>query len=689
MGRFQRLFRSFLLSVVASAMFTVPAVSLQKLPESEINAGRGFFIENVGQFPGAGQFVFPGHGGYTWATSDGIWMTRLATAQLPTFPGNLSRQNHYAGGNNLHLRFANANLSAELIPFGRIDTHVSYLKGADQTKWHIDVPVWRGVRYVEIYPGIDLLLTSDTDGRFNWELEARNGAPLENIQMVIEGAEDVTSFGGILKISTNLGNYGLSLPELSWPGGVENLNSLAAQSVTELTEDIFQINAPFTDSQTTLSMESSLLAAEDLIFSTYIGGVVTDSVNGVDVNSMQEVFVAGNTISTDFPTTPGAFDPDVNSEDGFVIRLNKDGNGIIYATFIGGSSTDEVNGIALGGNTAFIVGNTFSDNFPLVGPRYSNTFDAFVAALNDTGTDLVYAKLHGGEEDDYGYGIDVESSQAYITGTTWSKYIPGASAPAKMRGFVAKFDSSGSRLYGVVFGGRGADAAYAIKVSGGSAYITGESDSVDLGPGGSNILGVDDAYIIKLSSTGQKVFARMLGGTLFDRGNWITVDSNGRAIIAGTTESLDFPAVEGSNQGGYDGFMAVLNNTGTAWDYATLIGGEGSDSISSVSLDSNNGIQVFGNTDSAFFPTTADAYQPDLSGEQDAFVARFDLSGSDPGHVNYSTYLGGSATDLAKSIAIDPWGYTYLGGITESTNFPVSFDAFDTSLSGSKDGFHY
>ena len=80
-----------------------------------------------------------------------------------------------------------------------------------------------------------------------------------------------------------------------------------------------------------------------------------------------------------------------------------------------------------------------------------------------------------------------------------------------MRGFVAKFDSSGSRLYGVVFGGRGADAAYAIKVSGGSAYITGESNSVDLGPGGSNILGVDDAYIIKLSSTGQKVFARMLG----------------------------------------------------------------------------------------------------------------------------------------------------------------------------------
>ena len=158
MGRFQRLFRSFLLSVVASAMFTVPAVSLQQLPESEINAGRGFFIENVGQFPGAGRFVLPGHGGYTWAASDGIWMTRLATAQLPTVPGKLSGQNQYAGGNNLHLRFANANLSAELIPFGRIDTHVSYLKGADQTKWHTDVPVWRGVRYVEIYPGIDLLL---------------------------------------------------------------------------------------------------------------------------------------------------------------------------------------------------------------------------------------------------------------------------------------------------------------------------------------------------------------------------------------------------------------------------------------------------------------------------------------------------------------------------------------------------
>ncbi|HWR67169.1 MAG TPA: hypothetical protein VN364_13710 [Bellilinea sp.] len=676
-----------MLSVIASALIAVPALSVQPLPESESYAGRGFFIENVGQFAGAGRFVLQGDQGYTWAVPDGIWITRFATEQVPTVRGKLAGRNQYTGGNHVHIRFANANLDAALVPFGRLDTHVSYLKGADSTNWHTDVPAWSGVRYVEIYPGIDLLLKTDASGLFRWEYEARSGAQLEKVQMVIEGASDVVSSDGILKISTNVGDYGVVLPEVSTPDGVGIHNSQSHQTVTELTDDVFQIDAPFADPQAPLLMVSSLLAAEDLIFSTYVGGAATDAVNGVDVNSLQEVFVAGNTISTDFPTTPGAFDPNANNADGFVIRFNKYGTGINYATYIGGSNTDEVNGIALDGNTAFIVGSTYSDDFPLAGPRYSDSFDAFVAALNATGTDLIYAKLHGGEADDNGFGIDVESNLAYITGTTWSKYIPGASAPAKMRGFAAKFDSSGNRLYGEVFGGRSEDAAYAIKVSGGSAYITGESDSFDLGPGGSFIIGFDDTYVIKFSPTGEKIFVLMLGGDSYDRGNWITVDSSGRAIIAGTTDPLDFPASEGMSQGGYDGFLAVLNNTGTAWDYVTLLGGEGTDSIASVGLDSNDGIQVFGSTDSVFFPTTADAYQLEAGGGQDAFIARFDLTGSDPGHVNYSSYLGGSGTDLAKSMAIDPWGYTYLGGITESADFPVSFGAFDTSISGNKDGF--
>jgi len=687
MGQVQRLFRALMLSVIACALIAVPALSVQHLPESETYAGHGFFIKNVGQFANAGGYVLPGNQGYTWVVPDGIWITRFATEQIPTIRGRPTGQIRYTDGNHLYIRFSNANLDAELVPFGRLDTHVSYLKGADSTNWHTDVPVWSGVRCVDIYPGIDLLLTTDVSGKFDWELEVGSGAQLENVQLVIEGASAVASSAGKLKISTNLGDYEMLLPKLSDSGGGEILNSQHPQIVVELKNDVFQIDAPFTVSHPPLTMESSLLAGEDLIFSTYIGGAATDAVNSVDVNSSQEVFVTGNTISTDLPTTPGAFEPNANNGDGFVIRFNKYGTGVIYATYLGGSSTDEVNGIALTGNTAFIVGSTYSDDFPLAGPRYSDSFDAFVAALNDTGTDLIYATLHGGEVDDYGYGIDVESSLAYITGTTWSKYIPGASAPAKMRGFAAKFDSSGNRLYGVVFGGRGNDAAYAIKVSGGSAFITGESDSFDLGPGGSYIIGVDDTYVIKFSPIGEKVFARMLGGDSFDRGNWITVDSSGRAIIAGTTDPLDFPVSEGSSQGGYDGFLAVLNNTGTAWDYVTLMGGEGSDTILSISLDSFDGIQVFGSTDSAIFPTTADAYQPEPGGEQDTFIARFDLSGSDPGHVNYSTYLGGSGTDLAKSMAIDPWGYTYLGGITESADFPVSFGAFDTILSGSQDGF--
>ena len=687
MVQMHRLFRSMMLSIMASAMIAMPAFSIQSLPEIDTSPGRGFFIENVGQFPGAGRFVLPGNQGYIWAASDGMWITRFAVEQPPTDPGKLAGEIEYTGGVHLQLSFANSNPSAALIPFGRIDTHVSYLKGADSSQWHTDVPVWSGLRYIDLYPAIDLVVETDESGMLNWSLEAKSGAQLENVQLVIEGASAVSSTLESLNISTPLGDYVLPLPELLQSDVADIQNSQLNTAVTELPDHVFQIEKPFADSQQLLPLGSSLNGAEDLIFSTFLGGTAADSVYGLDVNSLQEVFTTGKTISTDFPTTPGVFDPDVNNEDAFVVRFNKYGNGIIYATYIGGYRSDEANGIALDGNTAYITGSTYSDDFPLAGPRYSESFDAFVAALNGTGTNLIYANLHGGEADDFGYGIDVESGMAHITGTTWSKDIPGAAAPAKMRGYAAKFDASGNRLYGIVFGGRGQDAAYAIKVSGGSAYITGESDSFDLGPGGSFIVEVDDTYVIKFSSTGEKVFARMIGGSLFDRGNGIAVDSSGRAIIVGTTESLNFPVTADSNAGGYDGFMAVLNAAGTAWDFVSLIGGEGFDSVTAVSLDSSGGIQIVGRTSSENFPTTTDAYQPALAGGEDAFVARYDLLGDDPGYRAYSSLLGGSGSDQAKSIANDAWGYTYLGGVTGSPNFPVTFGSFDTNLSGSQDGF--
>ena len=301
---------------------------------------------------------------------------------------------------------------------------------------------------------------------------------------------------------------------------------------------------------------------------------------------------------------------------------------------------------------------------------------------------MIYAKLHGGEDDDYGYGIDVKSGFAYITGTTWSKYIPGASPPAKMRGYAAKFDASGNRLSEIVFGGRNLDAAYAIKVSGGSAYITGKSDSFDLGPGGTYIPGVDDTYVIKLGASGEKIYARMLGGSQFERGNAITVDSSGRAVIVGSSNSSDILVTEGSYAGDTDAFIAVLNAAGTSWDYVAYLGGTGADSAASVSVDISNELQVFGESTSGNFPVTPDAFQSAIAGSQDLFLVRYDLAGTDSGHLDYATYLGGTGSDQAQSLANDLWGYTYLGSSTNSPDFPLNFGAFDTSLGrGWPDGF--
>ncbi len=214
MHNFRRVFRSLIISLLFAAFIAIPALTGKAQVVTESAADSGFFVENVGQFSGKGVFLLPGNQGYTWAAPDGIWVTRLQSTFEEATRGESQGHWKVTGGVNLRLSFKGANPTPELKPYGRLETHVSYLKGRDPADWHVNVPIWSGVRYVDLYPGIDLILDIDAAGKMYWQLEAESGAQTSQVKLEVQGADNVQVNGNSLRVTTGIGEYLLPLPEL-------------------------------------------------------------------------------------------------------------------------------------------------------------------------------------------------------------------------------------------------------------------------------------------------------------------------------------------------------------------------------------------------------------------------------------------------------------------------------------------
>ncbi|HEV3278136.1 MAG TPA: SBBP repeat-containing protein [Terriglobia bacterium] len=193
-------------------------------------------------------------------------------------------------------------------------------------------------------------------------------------------------------------------------------------------------------------------------------------------------------------------------------------------------------------------------------------------------------------------------------------------------------------------------------------------------------------------------YSTYLGGSGNDGGIAIVVDSSGNAYVAGGTTSTDFP-VENAFQPAYgggssscttyafqcgDAFVTKINPSGSALVYSTYLGGSNSDTAFSLAVNSAGNAYVTGKTYSTNFPTTSGAFQTALPGVHNAFVTELNTTGS---ALVYSTYLGGSGEDTAAGLAIDGSGNAYVVGRTDSTNFPTTTGAFQTTEQGGDDGF--
>jgi Beta-propeller repeat len=320
--------------------------------------------------------------------------------------------------------------------------------------------------------------------------------------------------------------------------------------------------------------------------------------------------------------------------------------GLLYSTFLGGSGYEEGHAIAVdAAGDAYVTGRSDSANFPsslgAFDTGQNGGPDAFVSKLNPDGSALLYSTFLGGSNYEDGLGIAVDTAgDAYVTGRTKSANFPTS---------AGAFDISHTSPNG-----------------GEDAYVTA------LNPGGSAL-----------------VYSTFLGGSsTINDGLAIAVDGAGDAYVTGDTQSLNFPTTPGafdsSPNGAADTFVTKIDAAGSALLYSTYLGGTNYDFGLGIAVDGVGDAYVTGLTDSANFPTSAGAFDTSQNGGQDAYVTKLNTDGST---LIYSTFLGGSSSDVGLGIALDTADDAYVTGYTDSTNFPTSAGAFDTSQNGGDDAF--
>ena len=694
--------------------------------ESSISTGLSsspvMFIENVGQFdPSSGseqvsgaRFQVRGGNSTIWLAEDALWVTVLEKAPAPDSSSDIAIETEFAlpagskatnsnklrKGVNIKLSFVGANLTPILEPFDRLDTHVSYFTGSDSAKWQADVPVWGGIRYKNLYPGIDLEITSENRQVILY-LTTRAGADLDAVRLQVDGSDGMTLDGSHMLITTAVGEFSLPLLQISGNGNKR-------PSIPVIYGN--QVTSPFGNLQEHTTSTTPQFSAPDLLISTFLGGSGDEQGYDIATDTTGASYITGYThYSADFPTTPGAFDTSLNSiYDAFVVKLNATGSALTYATFLGGSSNDDVAGISVDADgAAYIVGHTESYNFPTTPGAFDTTFngadpdnfrDAFIVKLDENGGTLDYATFLGGSGNyDYGNGIAVDASgAAYITGLTYSSDFPttpGAFDTSYNGGenpyyagdaFIVKLNANGSALdYATFLGGSSYDYGNGIAVDGdGLAYVTGYAKGDFPTTPGAFISYYSGFFIVKLNADGSALnYSSIIGGDDYEISSGIAVDSSGSTYVTGYTFSSDFPTTPGAfdtsfSGGVYDSFVVKLNPAGSALMYATFIGGIGDDQAYSIAVDTDGVAYVTGHTSSSNFPTTLGAFDTSYSGG-DSFVAKLDATGS---VLDYATFLGGSNYELGHGLDVDTSGAAYITGFTNSIDFPTTPEAFDTSL---------
>jgi len=493
--------------------------------------------------------------------------TSPPSAKQPTCFDPTETDGRVQRGVVLRMSLVGANSSPQLEGRNELPGKANYLLGQNPNNWHTNISLYSQVAAKQVYPGIDQLFQGGQ-------------GELEQDFVVAAGADPsliATRYGGSDRLLINPNG------ELVVYSGQDEIHQPAPTIYQDLNgskqiisggyllkgskEVGFQIGA-YDHSQ-------PLIIDPLLSYSTYLGGSQDDNLFGVAVDSSGSAYVTGSTLSSNFPTISGSYK-------------------ITYTTGIAGST------------------------------------EAFVSKLNASGSGLVYSTFVGGTDNDYGFGIAVDSNgNAYVAGKTKSNDFPTVN-PYKLK-------------YGV----------------GGSGIST-------------------DAFVLELNAAGSSLlYSTYLGGSDTDAAYGIALDSTNKVYVTGYSVSssnnftMTTNAYQSSRRGGFEAFVSELDPTisgTTGLLYSTFYGGSGDEKGFGIAVGSDKSVYIVGYTTSSNITTTSGVAQTTAGGGEDGFVARLNPLVTPTNQLVFATYLGGSQNDEGQSLALDSSGNAYITGYTYSAN---------------------
>ena len=330
------------------------------------------FEKNAGQSPSGVDFIARGAGYSVFLTPGGaiLAMRKQPPSDRKHIPAATQRDGSAA------IRMALVGSSpARAAGEDELPGKANYFTGNEPAKWKTDVPTFTKVRYSAVYPGIDVVYYGN-QGRLEYDFIVSPGADPEAITLAFTGATVSIDKGGDRVLAMAGGSASMPRPHI------------------------------------------------------YHGGAGMEFGRGIAVDPLGNAYVAGQTGSSDFPTTPDAYQTTYGgSEDAFVAKINSSGSVLVYSTYLGGSGGDAANAIAVdpSGN-AYVTGNNYLGGFPtknaLQAEYHAESYEAFVAKMAPDGA-LVYSTYLGGIGNDLGLGIAVDLlGNAYVVGYTQSPDFP-------------------------------------------------------------------------------------------------------------------------------------------------------------------------------------------------------------------------------------------------------------------------
>ena len=692
------------------------------------------FEENRGQVAPEADFVTRASG-YTLFLSDANAVFALPGA---SHPGKRTREVGYLTMSFLgHERKGSPRAVAE----NQLPSRSNYLIGRDPSAWHTNIPHFGRVRYVDVYPGIDVVYHGGD--ALEYDMVVRPGADPSLIRMGFSGATSLDAgLDGRVVATLATGRVALEPPRVFQDIAGEP-RSVAGRFVVS---DAGEIRFELGDYDRTKVLTIDPLV---IVYSTFVGGAGSETATDIAVDAQGNAYATGQTFSADFPVLGAVQATQASGEDAYVLKVNPSASGtasLIYATFLGSTERDGAEGIAVDAQgRAHVTGWTHAGDFPVTTGSFKATWtpnssanddesDAFAVVLNAAGDQLVYGTFFGGTSDDEGMGIHPSANDAFVLagGTDFGSNFPTTTSAFDTTGqvrsvFVSVLRwSDNTLLYSTVYH---ANNSIQMQARGlavdatGRAHITGlvrgaglpvrNAFMPDFPTDATNSFGQLGSFLAVFdpaqSGNASLVYATYLGaGDAED----VAVGSTGFSVVVGTTSVRAFPTTAGTFDrtcedtdpaDGLDNGPCISDAFVMKFDparsgnasllAATRLGGPRSEEGMGVTVGPDDNIYVTGKSSSAAFPAVEGIPGPTAhpDGENDAFVTRFTPTLA---ALVYSTKFGGvtrsngttGASDRGRAIGLAPDGGACIAGETSASDFPIT-RGFDTTLGGTNDAF--